>query len=87
VNKAVELIGAPVAIDDLVRASVAYEERVTEVVASDEDVQAYVRSLEERADEVDEDDAIELPSGEALAAELEKFLRERTEGDDPGVGG
>ncbi len=34
--------------------------------------------LESRAEEVDE----ELPSGESLAAELTRFLREREQGDD-----
>jgi hypothetical protein len=39
--------------------------------------------LEERIDERDRDDEIdagELPSGDALAAELERFLRDRGEG-------
>jgi hypothetical protein len=64
-----------------------YEERVTDMVASDEDVQAYVRLLEERADEREQEDVFEspidgsnLPTGDALAAELEKFLRESDEG-------
>ena len=78
VEKAVELIGAPAEIDDLQRAAVAYEERVSDMVASDDDVQAYVRLLEERSDEREgEMGSSELPSGEALAAELERFLREQ----------
>lgn len=79
VDRAVELIGAGAEIDDLQRASVSYEERVSEMVASDEDVQAYVQLLESRADEREAEpiSAEELPSGDALAAELEKFLRER----------
>ena len=80
VDKAVELIGAPAEIDDLQRASDKYEERVTEMVAGDEDVQAYVRLLEARADDRALEEPIsaeQLPSGDALAAELEQFLRER----------
>jgi proteasome assembly chaperone (PAC2) family protein len=77
VDKAVELIGVPAAIDDLQRATVSYEERVTDMVASDEDVQAYVALLEERSDEREEIDPGQLPSGEALAAELERFLRDQ----------
>ena len=80
VDKAVELIGAPAEIDDLQRAAVAYEDRVTDLVSDDEDVQAYVRLLEERADDRTMEEPItpeQLPSGDALAAELEKFLRER----------
>ena len=39
--------------------------------------------LERRSDQLD--DATELPSGDALAAELTRFLRERDEedGEDP----
>ena len=44
-------------------------------MASDDDVAAYVRRLEEHADEGD----MELVSGDALAAELERFLRDQTE--------
>ncbi|HZA40204.1 MAG TPA: PAC2 family protein [Actinomycetota bacterium] len=84
VEKTVGLVGAPVAIDELARATSTYEEQVSEMVASDEDVQAYVRLLEQRADEGDEElDPSNLPTGDALADELERFLRERGEG--PGI--
>lgn len=74
VEKAAELVGIAADVDDLVRATAAYEERVTEMVAADEDIRAYVTMLEERADEMQPED---LPSGEALAAELERFLRDQ----------
>jgi proteasome assembly chaperone (PAC2) family protein len=79
VHKAVGLVGWPAEIDDLERASAAYEERVTEMVSSDEDVTAYVKLLEERNDERNREalEEMELPSGDALAAELESFLRDR----------
>jgi predicted ATP-grasp superfamily ATP-dependent carboligase len=81
VEKASELVGATVPTSDLARATTAYEQQVGEMVASDEDVQAYVRMLEERADESsrEEIDPSQLPSGDALAAELEQFLRNRPE--------
>ena len=49
------------------------------------DAQAYVEELERRADMVEElTEPEDLPSGESLAAELTRFLRERDErGDDP----
>ncbi|MDQ3982979.1 MAG: PAC2 family protein [Actinomycetota bacterium] len=79
VHKAVGLVGWPAEVDDLERASATYEERVSEMVSSDEDVTAYVRLLEERNDERDREalEEMELPSGDALAAELETFLRNR----------
>ena len=84
VEKVTELIGIPAAVGELDHATRAYEERVTDMVAGDDDVQAYVRLLEERSDERDEGhddpiDASNLPTGDALAAELENFLRERDE--------
>ena len=56
---------------------------MSEAVASDEETAAYVDELERRADQLE--DATELPSGDALAAELTRFLRERDEedGEDP----
>jgi proteasome assembly chaperone (PAC2) family protein len=85
VRKAVQLIGTSVDDDDLERASKTYEDRVAEMVATDDDVQTYVKLLEERADErtTESIEQGDLPSGEALAAELEKFLRDR----GPGAGG
>lgn len=84
VQKVTELTGIPAAAGDLEHATRAYEERVTDMVEGDDDVRAYVRLLEERSDERDEEDrdpidATNLPSGDALAAELERFLRDRDE--------
>jgi len=78
VRQAAELVGIEAPVEDLERATATYEERVTEIVAGDEDVQAYVTALEERVDEID---TSELPSGDALAAELENFLRQRNQGE------
>ena len=69
------LIGVSVEADELEEAARSYEEQVSEAVASDEETAAYVEELERRADQLEE--ATELPSGDALAAELTKFLRER----------
>jgi hypothetical protein len=83
VHKAVELVGWPAEIDDLERATAAYEERVAEMVSSDDDVTAYVKLLEDRTDERNREalEEMELPSGDALAAELETFLRNRGHDD------
>lgn len=83
VHKAVGLVGWPAEVDDLERASAAYEERVAEMVSSDEDVTAYVKLLEERNDDRNREalEEMELPTGEALAEELESFLRNRTDDD------
>ena len=82
-----ELLEIPIDTSELDEASEAYMRQVSEAVASDEDTATYVDELESRADEteLDEDD---LPTGESLAAELSRFLRERDEDSEetPGSG-
>jgi proteasome assembly chaperone (PAC2) family protein len=77
------LIGLDIDVSELEEAARSYEEQVSEAVASDEETAAYVEELEQRADSLEE--SSELPSGDALAAELTRFLREREQnggGDD-----
>jgi proteasome assembly chaperone (PAC2) family protein len=71
------LLGTQFDLGDLERASEAYEQQVSEAVASDEETEAYVRQLEERRDALG--DELDVPSGETLAAELTRFLREHEE--------
>ncbi|HEX2192199.1 MAG TPA: PAC2 family protein [Acidimicrobiales bacterium] len=78
VRRAASLLSTPVITDDLEQRALDYERQVTEVVATDEDVAAYVRRLEESADA---DNPLELQSGDVLAAELERFLREQRGGE------
>jgi predicted ATP-grasp superfamily ATP-dependent carboligase len=73
------LIGVEVDVDELEEAAQSYEEQVSEAVASDEETASYVEELERRADSIEE--SSDLPSGDALAAELTRFLRERDEED------
>ena len=73
------VLGIEIDADELEEAARNYEEQVSEAVASDEETAAYVDELERRSDQLD--DATELPSGDALAAELTRFLRERDEED------
>ncbi len=68
------LLGASADLSDLERAAEAYERQVSEAVAQDEETQAYVQELEDRRDALGDD--LDVPSGDALAAELTRFLRE-----------
>jgi predicted ATP-grasp superfamily ATP-dependent carboligase len=82
VDRLADLLGADVDTAELDEAADAYTRQVSEAVASDEETAAYVQELERRVDELaDEED---LPSGDALAAELTRFLRERENGEDGG---
>jgi len=72
-----ELLGVEVETGELSEAAETYSEQVSEAVASDADTQAYVEELEQRSDAIDEVTEAEIPSGDSLAAELTRFLRER----------
>jgi proteasome assembly chaperone (PAC2) family protein len=85
-----DLLGTELDLADLERASEAYELQVTAAVSQDEETEAYVQDLEARRDALGEE--LEVPSGDTLAAELTRFLREheersRGEKDDDVAGG
>ena len=81
-----DLLDATLELGDLERASEAYELQVSAAVSQDEETEAYVRELEERRDTLGEE--LDVPSGDSLAAELTRFLKEheersrRDQGDD-----
>ena len=77
-----DLVGADLDTTELEEASEHYAEQVSEAVSADADTQAYVEELEQRSDELG--DEINLPSGDTLAAELTRFLRERERGNGDG---
>ena len=74
-----DILGTPIDTAELDEAAERYSEQVTDAVASDEETAAYVAELEQRAEELDAEE--DLPSGETLAAELTRFLRERERGN------
>ena len=71
------LIGVPIDTAELAEAEEAYAALVPEAVSSDSETAAYVEELERRTDELDLEEHENLPSGDTLAAELTRFLRER----------
>src|SRR5438045_540027 len=72
------LIGATIDTKELQEASDAYAEQVSAAVSSDSETQAYVEELEQRSDELEQEN---IPSGESIAAELTRYLRERERGN------
>ncbi len=74
-----QLMGAQLDLEELEQAVDSYTEHVSEAVAGDEETTAYIEALERQSDsgEPPEEYEPELPSGESLAAELAKYLRDR----------
>ena len=79
------LLDASIETGELEEAADAYTQQVSEAVATDAETAAYVEELEQRADQLGAEE--ELPSGDSIAAELTRFLRDREAGnggpDDP----
>ena len=73
-----QLLDVRIETKELAEAAESYQQQVTEAVATDEETAAYVEELEQRADAITEES---IPSGDSLAAELTRFLRERETGD------
>ncbi|HYV17294.1 MAG TPA: PAC2 family protein [Conexibacter sp.] len=83
VRRLESLVGVSVDASELEAAAADYERQVNLAVQSDPDVQAFVERLERAADD-DEDplDPTELPSGDRIASEFQRFLRQRGPADD-----
>jgi predicted ATP-grasp superfamily ATP-dependent carboligase len=75
-DRLASLVGTPPPSDELRRAASEYALRVAAAIADDEEITEYVSRLEEQAD------AEAAPSGDELAADFERYLRDRTT-DDP----
>jgi PAC2 family len=86
VGRAAALIGAPFDPAALRVAADEYERQVSEQVADDEDAAAYVAELEAANDSQDRGDLngggdLRLASGDELAADVERFLRDQRRRD------
>lgn len=79
-DRARNLLGLELDLGPLERTAVTWREKVDEVALADDDVRQYVSTLEERYDDDAESDTswgVNLPSGDELASEVERFLREQ----------
>lgn len=73
--------GAVVDSAELESAADRFREQVSAAVAQDEEISGYVRTLEESLDaESDDESANPIPSGEAIAKEIQRYLRQQESG-------
>jgi proteasome assembly chaperone (PAC2) family protein len=79
VRRFAELLHVDLDLEELEQASEDYSQQVSEAVSSDVETAAYVEELERRVDMLEAAD--DLPSGDTLAAELTRYLRERDQED------
>jgi predicted ATP-grasp superfamily ATP-dependent carboligase len=71
------LIGVSVDVSELEVAAADYERQVGFAVRSDPDIQAFVERLEQAADSEDQSTPEDVPSGDIIASEFQRFLRQR----------
>jgi proteasome assembly chaperone (PAC2) family protein len=84
VRKLEGLVGVAVDASELESAAADYERQVNMAVQSDPDVQAFVERLEQAAEDEPALEPDSLPSGDSIARDLQRFLRQRGgEGEGP----
>ena len=83
------VLATDIDVTELTKASEEYVDQVSQAVATDTETAGYVEELERRTDSLDWlEESDDLVSGDALAAEISRFLREReADGDVPESGG
>lgn len=83
------VLGIEIDVTELADAETEYVEHVSDAVSGDADMTSYVEELEHRADSLDWlGEAGDLASGEELADEITRFLREREDDEaQPESGG
>jgi predicted ATP-grasp superfamily ATP-dependent carboligase len=78
VRKLESLVGVSVDAEELEGSASEYERQVNLAVQSDPDVQAFVERLEQAADDDEPNlDPGDVPSGDTIAREFQRFLRQR----------
>ncbi len=85
VRKLEGLVGVAVDATELETAAADYDRQVNVAVQSDPEVQAFVERLEQAAGSEPGEDEGPLPSGDSIARDLQRFLRQR--GDEDVAGG
>jgi len=76
-RSAERLVGVSVDVSKLESAAADYERQVGLAVQSDPDIQAFVERLEQAAETDEESSPEDVPSGDAIAREFQRFLRQR----------
>jgi proteasome assembly chaperone (PAC2) family protein len=71
------LVGVSVDVSELESAAADYERQVGLAVQSDPDIQAFVERLEQAADSEGQGSPDDVPSGDVIAREFQRFLRQR----------
>jgi proteasome assembly chaperone (PAC2) family protein len=75
------LTGIAIEASELEEASERFEGQIDRAVAANPEIEELVNRLEREQAEADEGEGGEVPSGDAIAHELQRFLRQRGDGE------
>ena len=79
------LTGIAVDASELEEAAERFDEQIDRAVGANPEIQELVRRLEEeQAESIDLDESIDVPSGESIASDFQRFLRQRSDPEDRG---
>jgi proteasome assembly chaperone (PAC2) family protein len=78
------LTGIAIEASELEEASERFEAQVDRAVASNPEVEELVGRLEREQEEAAFEEGADVPSGDAIASELQRFLRQRDDGEQAG---
>jgi len=81
IRKLEGLVGVVIDASSLEAATADYDRQVNAAVSHDPDIQAFVEKLEANAGEPETDSFDDLPSGDSIERDLQRFLRQR--GEEP----
>ncbi len=76
-----QFISAPLDLSNLSKEAEEFDENLVRALSDQQEIEGYVKRLEERYDS--EEEFRQSPEPEALVQELEDFLRQQRESDDP----
>ncbi len=74
------MIGIAIEAVELEEAAAAFEKQVTQAVAANPEIKEMVERLEEQQDEVSGFSQEDVPSGDAIARDFQRFLKQQNDG-------
>ena len=79
------LTGVAIEASELEEASERFDEQIDRAVGANPEIQDLVRRLEEeQAESIDLDEDVDVPSGESIASDFQRFLQQRSDPDERG---
>jgi hypothetical protein len=84
-QRAESLTGIAVEASELEEAAERFEEQIDRAVGANPEIQDLVRRLEEeQAESIELEEDLDVPTGDSIASDFQRFLRQRSDPDQRG---